>query len=296
MHGRLVEVARSVAPVLGSVEELEALLAGIVARAVAAWPGVRVDAERFVRAIAQRLPATGPAAVALAALQTDDLYLACGCADGDPAALAGFEACYGPVIERSIVAIGVSPDDRADLGQIVRERLLVSPATGEPPRIVKYVARGSLAAWVRVVATRETLRVLPRARRAEREAAAGDEQLAGLTASDDDPEVGYLKRQYRNEFKQAFHAAVAALGARQRLLLRQHALDGLSIDQLAALHGVHRATAARQVQAARDAVLAGTRRELMQRLRLSPRELASMMRLIHSQLDLSLPRVLRQSA
>ena len=79
-------------------------------------------------------------------------------------------------------------------------------------------------------------------------------------------------------------------------MLRQHALDGLSIDQLAALHGVHRATAARQVHSARDAVLAGTRRELVRRLRLSPRELASMMRLIHSQLDLSLPRVLRQSA
>jgi RNA polymerase sigma-70 factor, ECF subfamily len=294
MPGTLVEVLRSIAPVLGPVEELEPLLAGILARAIAAWPSVGIDPAHFVRAIAERLPAADPAA--LAALQTDDLYLACGCVEGDPAALAAFEARHGPVIERSIVAIGVSPDDRADLGQIVRERLLVSPATGEPPRIVKYLARGSLAAWVRVVATREALRVLPRAQRSERHAAASDEQLAGLTASDDDPEVGYLKRHYRDEFKQAFHVAVAALDARERLLLRQHALDGLSIDQLAALHGVHRATAARQVHSARDAVLAATRRELTRRLRLSPRALASVMRLIHSQLDLSLPRVLCQSA
>jgi RNA polymerase sigma-70 factor (ECF subfamily) len=146
-----------------------------------------------------------------------------------------------------------------------------------------------LTAWVRVVATREAARMLPRARR---ELSAADEELAGLIAPDDDPEVGYLKRLYRDEFKLAFTAAVDALEARDRLLLRQHALDGLSIDQLGALHDVHRATAARWVEAAREAVLTGTHRELVRRLRLSRTELASVMRLIRSQLDVSLPRLL----
>jgi RNA polymerase sigma-70 factor (ECF subfamily) len=292
MPPRLVDVVRSVHPSMELPDALEPVLSAIVARAAAAWPSVRVDSERFVRAIAERVPADRPFVDAVAALQTDDLYLVCGCAAGEPGALAGFEALYGAVIERAVAAIGVSDHDRADLGQIVRERLLVS-APGESPRIATFMASGSLAAWVRVVSIRETFRLLPRVGAARREAPTRDEELADLTAPDDDPEIGYLKRQYRHEFKQAFQAAVAALDARARLLLRQHTLDGLSIDQLAALHGVHRATAARQVQAARNAVLSGTRRELRRRLQLSPDELASMMRLIQSKLDVSLSRVLR---
>lgn len=42
-------------------------------------------------------------------------------------------------------------------------------------------------------------------------------------------------------------------GSDHRPLLVQHHKDGLSVDQLAALYGVHRATAARRVAAARDA-------------------------------------------
>jgi RNA polymerase sigma-70 factor, ECF subfamily len=76
--------------------------------------------------------------------------------------------------------------------------------------------------------------------------------------------------------------------------LRQHALDGLSIDRLAALHKVHRATAARWVEAARTAALEHTRLALGRRLRVGPDELESVMRLVRSQLDITLPALLRQ--
>ncbi|HSR96999.1 MAG TPA: hypothetical protein VLM79_08125 [Kofleriaceae bacterium] len=75
-----------------------------------------------------------------------------------------------------------------------------------------------------------------------------------------------------------------------------HALDRINIDQLARMHGVHRATAARWIQAAREAVVAGTHRELCKRLRLSRSEVASVIRLIHSELEVSLSRALRQPA
>lgn len=199
-----------------------------------------------------------------------------------------FEARCGVAISRAIAASGASPAERDDLGQVVRQRLLVAPATGGAPRISTYSARGSLVSWVRVVAVRETARMLPRARR-ER---TGDDDLESVMARDDDPEIGYLKRLYRGEFKRAFRAAIEALGDRERVLLAQHVLDDLSIDQIAALHRVHRATAARWLQAARAAVLDGTQRELIRRLRLSRTELASVMRLIESQLEVSLPRLL----
>jgi len=286
--GRYVDLVRSQLPGRAIADELEPLLAERVARAAAAHPGIAVDPARFLAMIAERLDGELPASEALSAMRTDDLYLACGCAAGDPAALAGFERQLGTVIERAVAATGASPDERADLGQIVRQRLLVA-AAGEPPRIASFSARGPLAAWVRVVAVREAARMLPRARR---EVAADDDELAGRLAADDDPEVGYLKRLYRTEFKRAFQTAVEELDDRDRLVLRQHVLDGLGIDQLAALHGVHRATTARWIQTARDAVLAGTQRALSRRLGLSRGEIASVMRLIASQLDVSLPRLL----
>lgn len=285
---RLAEILRSAIPERVLPDELGPLLAECIARATRTWPDVTVTEDRFICAIAERLTADAPAR-SLGAMHTDDLYLACGCAAGDPGALAGFEKRCGTAIARAIAATGVSRSERADLGQIVRQRLLVAPAGGGAPRVAGYAARGPLPGWVRVIATREAARTLPRVRR---EVAAGDDDLAGLIGADDDPEIGYLKRLYRAEFKRAFHTAIEALDDRARLVLRQHTLDGLGIDRLATLHGVHRATAARWVNAARDTVLAGTQRELIRRLRLSPSELASMIRLIQSQLELSLPHVL----
>ena len=135
------------------------------ARGAAAWPGVAVDIDRFARAVAARLDPQDPSC-SLDAMLTDDLYLACGCAAGDAAALAAFERHCGPAISRAFATVGVSPDERADLGQVLRQRLLVAQAGRAAPRIASYEARGSLPAWVRVVAAREAQRMLPRARHA----------------------------------------------------------------------------------------------------------------------------------
>lgn len=294
IHGplsrRLADIVRATVRDRDVPDALDGLLAERVERATAAWPGLTIDPERFVTAIAERLAADLPVLRGIDALHIEDLYLALACADNAPGALDAFEARCSAVIERAIASTGAPVALRADLGQVVRQRLLVAPADGGLPRIATYSGRGSLAAWVRVVATREAARMLSRA---HHEVAADDAELAQLIAGDDDPEIGYLKRLYRDEFKRAFQAAVAALDDRARLVLRQHTLDRLGIDQLAALHHVHRATAARWVEAARQAVLAATEQELIQRLKLSKTELDSVIRLIRSQLDVSLPRLLR---
>ncbi|MDB4959590.1 MAG: putative DNA-binding regulatory protein [Myxococcales bacterium] len=280
--GRLVALLRTFQPVRALGDELEPRLAEAI------WPGVEVASDVIVRAIADRL-GDGDAAKALDALFLTDLALACGCADGDPVALAAFDAHCGPVIERAIAAARVPAADRADVGQIVRRRLLTAPQ-GERPRIATYSARGSLKAWVRVVAIREAARLLAGV---GRERPAEDDELDRLIARDDDPELAYLKRLYSAELKRAFAIAVEALEPRDRLVLRQHMIDGLGIDQLAALHHVHRSTAARWIEGAREAMLAATQRELLRQLRITRTELASIVRLISSQLDLSLPRLLR---
>jgi RNA polymerase sigma-70 factor (ECF subfamily) len=259
-------------------------VAEAIASARAAWPGVEVAPARFRAFLAGR---GEPAALHLA-----DLYLACACADGDPAAIAAFDRTHQAMIDRAVAATGATRAERADVAQTVRQRLLVAPEAGEP-RIASYSGRGALGAWVRVVATREAARLL---RRERREVAADDAELDGVVATAADPELDYLKRLYRDELKAAFRAAVDALSDRERMLLRQHVLDGLGIDRLAAFYRVHRATAARWVEAARHAVVTGTRKALVHRLRLAGGELDSVIRLVRSQLDLSLHAVLGPSS
>ena len=108
-----------------------------------------------------------------------------------------------------------------------------------------------------------------------------------------DLELDYLKGRYQAEFKQAVEDAIATLPAEQLKILRLHYTDGLSIDRIGALLNVHRATAARWIRAASDAVRDETRRRLHERLRLSAGELDSLARLVQSQLHLSLSRLLK---
>jgi RNA polymerase sigma-70 factor (ECF subfamily) len=290
MSGRsLVAVMRDARPQLAVADALAPILDELVARARLAWPDVELAPADFIRFVAARVE--GPVERELAALCGDDLYLACACVAGDPRALAAFERAFASVIERAVASAGCTRAESADVCQVVRQRLLVPAADEALPRIATYSGRGKLRSWIRVIATREAARFLPRARR---EVGAADGELGALVTRDDDPEIGYLKRLYRAEFKLALREAIEALPDRDRLLLRQHALDGLGADELAAFHRVHRATTARWLEAARRAVLDSTRRALIAKLRLGTGELDSVMRLIASQLDHSLPELLRR--
>ncbi|MDC0675193.1 transcriptional regulator [Nannocystis radixulma] len=269
-------------------------LADAVAAAERTWPGLSLPARRFVAALAARLAADRPVEAALAELCVDDLYLACACVDGDPKALAGFDRLLVPIVERAAARRGATASQQTDLQQIVRERLLMprpSAADESHARLAEYSGRGNLRAWIRVVATRETLRLLGRP---QREVSGDDDAIAALMPADAGPEVEHFKRHYREAFKQAFREAVAALTDRERVLLRQHALDGLSIDRLAEFYGVHRSTTARWIDGARRSVLEHTRRALGRRLHVPVSELDSIMRLIDSRLDITLPTLLRE--
>jgi len=255
-----------------------------------AWPGIAVAEDVFVEFVSSRITPD----LTLAELHVGDLYLACGCVRGDTAALAAFERTFGPVIGQAVTRAGVTADEARDLRQIVLTRLLVGTArdtADELPRLATYSGRGSLAAWIRVVATREAARLYARVR-PELES---DDVFADLATPGGDPELQYLKRVYRGEFKRSLEAAIAQLTDRQRLLLRQHTLDGLTIDALARFYDVHRATSARWLEDAREALFDTIRRDLMTRLDLSRPELESVLRLIRNTIEVSLPRLLRSA-
>jgi len=264
-------------------DSVERLLAEILRSAAAAWPTVELAPELFVRHLARHLPEGVPLEAALRQMNTDDLYLACACAEGDLRAIAAFETHCMSVVDSAVARHRTSSDFAAEVKQHVRQRALVRDSG--PPRIASFSGRGDLRGWVRVMATRESI-VL--ARRTHREQPIDDEELLQAFVTPGNTELDEAKRQYRDEFKRAFDTALRSLPAREQTMLRQHVLDGLTIDQLGALYHVHRATAARNLERARQAVLAATRDQMMGKLRVRSSELDSILRLIRSKLEVSL--------
>jgi RNA polymerase sigma-70 factor (ECF subfamily) len=185
-----------------------------------------------------------------------------------------------------------SADLIAEVKQRILERVLVSAAGA--PRIARFSGRGDLRSWVRVMAVREAIGLTRRARRERPLDDDDDEALLHAFVTPADAKLEYMKSRYLDEFKQAFSAALRGLSARDQTLLRQHVVDGLSVDQLGALYHVHRSTAARNLQRARHAVLIATRARLEARLAVEPGELDSILRLIRSRLEVTLRWLVRR--
>lgn len=269
-----------------SASELEATLQAIVNAARARHPAIKVADARYLAHLAVRLDLALPIGDALALLRTDDLFVAFGCAEGDRAAIAVLEAecirhAQGALGKRSI-----STEIAEEANQNVRERLLVGDGS---PKILAYDGQGDLKSWVRVVVVREAIYL---SKRGKKEVPLSFDLLS-LPAAQDNPEVAYFKAHYRAEYKAAFEAAVEELTSRERALLRQQVVLGMSIDEIAVVYQVHRATAARWAQGARDELLAKARLQLAIRLNLSRPEIEAIVRMIESQLAFSMGRLLQ---
>lgn len=251
-------------------------------RAQAAWPDVRVPAERFCAYFAAHIGDS----VALEPLRAEDLDLACGCIDGDAAALQAFEDALAEVANK-LRSTARNDDVLGEAKQLTRQLLV---ARGDcPPALADYAGRGDLRGWLRVALGRELVRLMRAAEKSPR-LATGEQALVVDRA--DDPETAYLKTHYREAFKAAFADALAQLDPDDRRLLRYAIIERLSIDDIARLDRVHRATAARQVVRARERLVAETRRVLGERLRLDGDRLQSIFGLIESQVDVSVQRLL----
>jgi RNA polymerase sigma-70 factor (ECF subfamily) len=244
--------------------------------ASAARPGIALDEVAFVAFIRAR-----PERIEAPSERAGDLALAFACAKGDDAALRLLE---NEVLARVAATLPLRfRGDASEIIQSLRDRLLVPGADGRV-KIGDFNGRGTLGTWLRVAATRIALN-LERSKR--REVALDDDRVLAERAAGD-LEIQHLKRRYRGEFREAFTAALQALDARPRNLLRQHYLDGLTMEAIGALYHVHRITVVRWMEQARAALAKETRSELRARLRVEGRELESILRLIESQLEVSL--------
>jgi RNA polymerase sigma-70 factor (ECF subfamily) len=228
---------------------------------------------------------TDPVA-AIGELAIDDLYLAKACASGSAPALAAFAELCDPALAGSLRSMGIAPDLVDELVQEVRTKLFV--AVDGPPKIATYSGRAALKSWARTIATRSAV---DRMRR--KDMTTGDDAvLDAMPDATDGPELAYFRVTYHVEFKEAFEEALATLDVRERNVLRHHHVDGLTVEEIGALYGVHKTTAFRWVHAARTSLSKRTRSAFQQRVKVLPGDMESILQLLQSQIDLSLSRVL----
>jgi RNA polymerase sigma-70 factor, ECF subfamily len=266
-----------------AIADLGELLAGQLTEAAAAWPSVQLAPVTYLRHVADKLRerAGEPADRVLRTLPAADLYLAAACSAGDPAAIAAFRDELLPVVRPALRKLGIAEETIDETEQ----RVLVAVLVGDPqrPAIATYGGRGKLRSWVRSIGVRIGRRLAGAAT-----PDGGDDELDRLSANVHDPELALVRDRYRDHVRRALAGALASLTDRQRTVLRQYYIDGLTIDQLAAVHRVDRATTARWVVAARSAVLVQTRDLLGAQLGATTAEAESILRLLRSQLELSL--------
>lgn len=260
--------------------DLDSAVAAHLADARHAWPTLEITAEVYAACLRATLAtrADEPADRVLATMPID-LVLAAACSTGDAAAIALTRAELAPGLRHALARTG-APDATIDEAE---QRVWIMLFVGDGAQIRQYSGRGRLRSWVRSIGVRTIRRML-----GTDQAGADDErELSQLPAALRDPELEAMRARYAPQVRSSFAQALTALTPRQRNVLRQYHIDGLTIDQLAVLYKINRATAARWVAGARLALVTATRDRLVAELQLDPHEVDSVIRLVRSQLSLS---------
>jgi len=243
------------------------------ARGRAAYPGVALREDDFGRFLAGAVEGRGE--VPEDRLPLEDLFLACACACEVPGAAEAFEAKLGRIVRRAVARVLPDAAEREDAEQRVRHHLLVRDA------------EGPLAGWVSVAAIRLAVS-MGRSATAERRLRA---KAAGEAAGAN-PELLLMKGELAKEFEAAVEDALGRLSDRERLILRLYLVSGMTLAQIGRSLGVTQQAVSRQLEKIRASVLADVRGRLRDRLAMPKAELASVIRMIASRLNVSISRLL----
>jgi RNA polymerase sigma-70 factor (ECF subfamily) len=270
--------------------DLEERLAALVARGRAAHPRLALADTTFVRHLAQTTARLGTreSLSAIESLEIGDLYLALACGSGVRGAIELFEDMCGARIRLAVAVTVASEDIRAEAEQRARTLLLVG-GPDSPPKIVSYGGQGPLERRVAVVVQRLAITIV-RGEGVEQRA----RNRAGLENAVEaaQPELTYAKEKYRADFESVLRQALTTLPERARTLLRLRLVSGIEVERIGTMYGVSRQTVTRWLADARDVVSAQMHRLLRERLRLSKNDVASLARLVASDLDVSISRLL----
>ena len=215
-----------------------------------------------------------------------DIYLAlaCGCAETN--AIRALERCYLPMLEAQLSRSGFDETARKDVFQ----QMLLHLCAGPSPRILTYAGRASLGSWLGVATMRFALQMAGKSKRSR--SVPPDVTIESLVSGETNPEIQVAIENARPQFQAALGAALDSLPERDRTLLRLCFVDGLTIDRIGSMYGVHRATAARWIASIREGILKSVQTVIMRDFGMRASEFESLAFLLRSELQLSLLRVL----
>jgi RNA polymerase sigma-70 factor (ECF subfamily) len=259
--------------------ELSQLLDEAFRAGTMAWPGVALDRDVFEQRL--RGLELDPEQVQS---RGSDLFLAAACAAQDAQAVELFERTFLSQVPRLIGRVALNAQQEDELRQQLRIRLLVGPTA----KIAEYRGSGPLGAWVRVCALRLALDLKMADPGRRNDAQALDALVVGAPGGEVEIDVD----RHRAVFQGALQESLATLTTREKTLLRLHFLDGMNIDELGVVFRVHRATVARWLVAVRTRVLDKVREKLSLELGSSPSEAQSLVRLLRSEVQVSIRRIL----
>ena len=238
---------------------LETALADACARGRAAFPALAYDDATFVADLGRVVQTSDPNAVAVLAIE--DLFLIGACLAHVPGAFKTFRGRYRETI-RSAVGRLVPAGEVDELEQYLLDQMLMGSVTAAP-KIRGFAGRAPLDRWIAVAAHRAALiwlrehKTEARARsRAAREPSPGGDAY---------PEAAFLKDRYRDDFQQAMADALKRLPEHERVVLRLHFLNGVSLEA-GKMFGVSQPTVSRWLAAAREALRDDIKRTLGARL------------------------------
>jgi RNA polymerase sigma-70 factor, ECF subfamily len=267
-------------------------IAGLVKRARAAFPEFVVNPALFAQHLMSCAKAAGAAGAA--SLHAEDLYLAFAAAHQDRRALMWVDQRYLAQVGQFIVHLRKPQSFVDEVRQRLRERMLFG-AGGPPrrgPRILDYSGRGPLVAWLKVTAMRQALDLIESEKQ---HSPLNEEHEDDLLAATANPELVAIRQRHLPQFQEAFRAALASLDARERNLLRLYLVDGLNIGRIGEIFGKSRATIGRMVIDCRMKLLEETRSRLGVLTGASEGDVLSLIRVLQSQLDVSIGGFLRRT-
>jgi RNA polymerase sigma-70 factor (ECF subfamily) len=259
--------------------ELEAAIARLVTEGASAHPDLPLDDAdgAWTRHVEAHF-AQGEAPTHAA-----DVHLALACIAGSAAAHARLDGRLRRVTPQALTGIRLGGASAEDVLQDVRAKLLVAG------KIASYAGRGPLDGWLRVTVARAALSVV----RSQTAAPETDEPAAlAAVAGAHDPELEALRARAAPVLERAIADALEALADEDKTLLKLHFVDGLTIDDLAAIHSLHRATMARRIARARTAVFEDARTRAIASLGGGEAEFESLVGVVLSALDVTLRRLL----
>ena len=206
-------------------------------------------------------------------MESDELAWAAACVAGDAAALARLDT--GPLHEAGehLRSLGFAAAAIDEALQRARHKLVVDGA------LRNYRGRGPLAIFVRTSVVRIAID--------EHRQVRDHVELSELVAAPlPDPELEYMRKLYGEHLAAAVKDAWQRLAAHERFILSLRIYEAMSIDDLARIYQIHRASAARRAAAARASLVTHTRACLRERLAVGDNTLDSILRIVTSSVQL----------